>query len=117
MINSDDLGLPFLIPKADQLAKDLPAIEERLEQLKRQRNILRTRQSRAEALRSSNLDESGVLNDIDSIIERWEIKVTEVEVGSEHNFSNSDNFEQEFKDEEDKTSLRASLNELLAQNN
>ncbi len=96
----------------EQLAKDLVLIEERLDQLKRQRNVLRTRQSRAEALRAAHLDESGIINELDEILERWEIKVTEAEVRSECLKDAGDDFERSFVSEEEESELKTILAEL-----
>ena len=67
-----------------KLAQDIHAAERKLTEMSQQRNLMRTRQSAAEALNSiCGVDESVAL-DVAEAFERWEVKVTEseLEVGS-----------------------------------
>lgn len=96
-----------------RLSQDISAAEHKLGEMNQQRNLMRTRQSAAEALNSiSNMDES-VAIDVADAFERWEIKVTEseMEVGS---VDTVDMLEREFLEEEDQQVLHAELQQLMA---
>jgi phage shock protein A len=97
-----------------KLAQDIHAAERKLTEMSQQRNLMRTRQSAAEALNSiCGVDESVAL-DVAEAFERWEVKVTEseLEVGS---VDSVDLLEREFLQTEDKKALQAELEELLAE--
>jgi len=95
-----------------QLSADLKVIEERLGVLKQQRNVLRTRQSRAEALKTLHGDDSYLLTEIDGILERWESKVAEYELQGECAVSGEDELEQEFLSKEEEEELKEELKEI-----
>jgi phage shock protein A len=99
-----------------QLTQDLTLVDERLAQLKAQRNLLRTRQSRAEALQAMQGSDSSMLCEIDDIFERWETRVTEYEMQSATGKKGEDELELEFTSKEEEEVLRESLKELLEQN-
>ncbi|WP_455211121.1 PspA/IM30 family protein [Kaarinaea lacus] len=97
-----------------KLAQDIHAAERKLAEMNQQRNLMRTRQSAAEALNSiSGVDETVAL-DVAEAFERWEVKVTEseLEVGS---IDSVDLLEREFMQAEDKQALQAELEDLLAE--
>lgn len=97
-----------------RLAQDIHAAERKLADMNQQRNLMRTRQSAAEALNSiSGVDESVAL-DVADAFERWEVKVTEseMEVGT---LDSVDMLEREFMQAEDKHTLQAELEQLLAE--
>jgi phage shock protein A len=97
-----------------RLAQDIHAAERKLAEMNQQRNLMRTRQSAAQALNSiSGVDETVAL-DVAEAFERWEIKVTEseLEVGT---VDSMDLLEQEFLEAEDKQTLQAELEQLLAE--
>ena len=96
-----------------QLGLDLKLVEEKLETLKAQRNLLRTRQSRAEALRAAQGQDSGLIGEIDTILERWESKVAEYEILTECGRSREDEFENEFASAEEEGALKEELAQLL----
>jgi phage shock protein A len=96
-----------------RLSQDISSAERKLGEMNQQRNLMRTRQSAAEALNSiSNMDESVAIEVADAF-ERWEIKVTEseMEVGT---VDTGDLLEREFLEEEEKQSLQAELQQLIA---
>ena len=95
-----------------QLAADVARVEDRLAQLEQQRNVLVTRQSRAEALGSVRHAESPLGADVEEIFGRWETRVAENEFagGCLHT---GDSFEAEFAEEEEAESLGAELDALL----
>lgn len=99
------------------LTEDLTRIEEKLLKLKNQKNLMRSRQSRAEALNLLNHEDSQVFSEIDSIFERWETKVTEYEMQSGcYAQCGPDSLEQDFLSNEEETELRAQLQEILNNN-
>lgn len=95
-----------------QLAKDVGILEERLSGLMEKRNLMRTRQSRAEAL--TNLQDGcvGVSDEVDEIFDRWDICITEKELAGECVLS-SDPLEESFSNAETEAELHAELQELL----
>jgi phage shock protein A len=98
-----------------QLAQDLVSIDERLQRLRQQRNTLRTRQSRAEALQSLQSDDGRLLSEIDDIFERWETKVAEYEVGGVCTGQQIDELEATFENAEEEAALRAELQTISAE--
>jgi phage shock protein A len=92
-----------------QLTADLATIDDRLNELKRQRNIMRTRQSRAEALAGLRKEDSTVISEIEGIFERWETKVAEYELQAETGTGNTDDLEDEFLSQEEELELKNCL--------
>jgi phage shock protein A len=98
-----------------QLVQDVSAIGERLGRLEEQRNLLRTRQSRAEALSHVRAAEPGL--ETGDLFDRWETRVLEREFESAcptEATLQDDAFETEFDEVEEAESLREELSELLA---
>ena len=95
-----------------RLLADVGKIEERLTKLKQQRNVLRTRQSRAEALSSTQDVLSPGDLDLGDLFDRWETRVTEAEIEGGVTLDSDDVFEGEFIAREEEESLRAELAEL-----
>ena len=100
-----------------QLSADLQAIRERTEVLKKQRNLLRTRQSRAEALKLVQAEEPRLFGELDEILSRWETKVTEYEYVAGVYAEQSDDLEAEFLSSEEEGALKEELSQLVAQSN
>ncbi len=96
-----------------QLGKDIGRIDDRVRELTRQRNLLRTRQSRAEALRLINDGEVFSTGDLDDILDRWEVKVSTSEFQSDLSLNDDDDIEVGFQSEEEVEDLRGELQELL----
>jgi phage shock protein A len=94
-----------------QLAADVAKIDERLTVLEEQRNVLVTRQSRAEALSSVRDAHEPIGADPDEIFGRWETRVAEREYEGGC-FDRGDVFEEEFTRAEEESELRAELAEL-----
>jgi len=97
-----------------QLTEDVAQLESRLGNLKIQRNLMRSRESRADAVRAIQSHEVGVLGEIDEIFERWECKVAQYEVESQSSTLASDDLEHEFIQVEEQAELRAELARLTA---
>jgi phage shock protein A len=101
-----------------QLIHDVGAIQERLSKLEDQRNLLRTRQSRAEALSHVRTADPGA--EAGALFDRWETRVIESEFESACHpdpTHREDEFETEFDEVEEAESLRDELRELLAAEN
>ncbi|MCB0345988.1 MAG: PspA/IM30 family protein [Bdellovibrionales bacterium] len=95
---------------ANQLSSDLKVIDERVAELKRKKNALSARQYRAEAMRIGQIDDLGLVAEIDDIFERWELKIDEAT-----GFQDSlDDLETDFISEEEEAELRSELDELIA---
>jgi len=95
-----------------QLTEDMKTVEDKLARLTQQRNVMRTRQSRAEALRLVRDDDAALLSDIDDVFERWEDKVMQYEY--EGGCAGAgDDLENELESEEEEAELRARLQALL----
>ncbi len=92
-----------------QLGRDVRRIEDRLAALQQQRNLMRTRQSRAEALSSVGGDTAGS-GDVDDLFDRWDVRITELEIeGCEA--ADLDSLEVEYEEAEEREEL---LEELAA---
>ena len=94
-----------------QLQSDLGTMDQRLDSLKRKKHALSARQYRAEALQLGQVDQLGVIAEVDEIFERWETRIDECEAYG----PDGDYFEEEFASEEEDEDLKASLEELLKQ--
>ena len=98
-----------------QLKRDVRTLEQRAVELRQQRNTMRTRQSRAEALVivQGNGDLHGT--EIGEIFERWEVRVAESEVVGGCLNPIADDLEDEFTNAEEEASLQLELQELRNQ--
>ncbi|MDH3997357.1 MAG: PspA/IM30 family protein [Desulfuromonadales bacterium] len=94
-----------------QLGKDVRDMEEQLQGLTEKRNLMRTRQSRAEAVKSIQGSADAVSTDLDDIFERWETRVTEKEISGACSV-NIDTLEDEFVSQEEDDALRDELKKL-----
>ncbi len=96
-----------------QLASDVRGIESRLSELRERRNLMRTRQSRAEAVSVvRSPDES--LCSLDDIFDRWDSRITEMELVTGQG-DPTDAFEDDFVSEEEEAALREELASVRAQ--
>jgi phage shock protein A len=95
-----------------QLAADVSRVQDRLSELEQQRNVLITRESRAQALGSVREAESPLGADVQEIFGRWETRVAEHEFegGCLHG---DDEFAAEYEEQEEEASLSAELDALL----
>jgi len=95
-----------------QLQRDVERVETRFRELKEKRNLLRTRQSRAEALSASRAaDQCGGLH-LDQVFERWEERITTIELDDDEPTSATDSFEMDFLEQEELGDLEAQLEAL-----
>ncbi len=95
----------------NQLINDVRNMEEKLTELHEKRNLMRTRQSRAEALTSIQSSCADTGGELDEIFDRWEIRVTERELTGECGIS-GDPLEESFISAEDDAQLREELKQL-----
>jgi len=104
------------IAKHDELetrvAEQVKKIQERVQEISQQRNMMRSRQSVAEAMRAVHNIEGVSYGEIEDTFDRWEINLGETEILLDA-ASTSDPLDTEFLSEEDTAELRAELGELL----
>ena len=95
-----------------RISENLKKIETRIGEVSHQRNLMRSRQSVAEATRIVNNMEGTSYSDIEDTFDRWEINLGESEiiVGSA---ANTDTLESAFLVKEDQDALRAELADLM----
>jgi phage shock protein A len=98
-----------------QLSGDIRTLEERLVELRQQRNTMRTRQSRAEALGVAQAQGDIRDGEIGQIFERWETRVAESEIASGCDLRSVDGFADEFASAEEEATLRLELEALKAE--
>ncbi len=95
-----------------QLARDVGAIDERLATLTEKRNLLRSRQSRAEAFNAVQGTVAAVAEDIEDIFERWETRISENEITGLCGLQDHDDLETTLTSAEAEEELRMELEEL-----
>ncbi len=98
----------------EDLTRDLETIEKRMEDLRRKRNGLRTRESTAEALAAFQSHDAGLIAELDDVFDRWEIKVGSYECLGSVRPSNDHKLDEEFASAEEEEALKAELNALLS---
>jgi phage shock protein A len=107
------------IEKHDELeariAEQVKKIEARIAEVSEQRNMMRSRQSVADAMRAIHDIEGVSYTGVEDTFDRWEINLgeTEVMLGSS---TASDPLESRFLAEEDADELRAELDDLVNRN-
>jgi phage shock protein A len=95
-----------------ELGKDVLALQERLGALREQRNLMRTRQARADAIASVHGGATGLSGELDSIFERWESRIAQTEFTAGSRPTDDDSLELELAGEEEQAALRAELEQL-----
>jgi phage shock protein A len=96
-----------------QLSADMVVVQEKLAALRQQRNIMRTRESRAEALRVVHNIDSSTIGEIDDIFDRWESRISAGEALGESGVTgDADDLSVEFSTEEEEGELTAILRAL-----
>ena len=93
-----------------ELTEGVRVLNERLRELSERKNVMRTRQSRAEAVHGM-ASASGPIGELEDVFERWESRVGEIEIASELD-DPIDAFEADIEAEEETDDLRAELEEL-----
>jgi len=97
-----------------RIAEQVKKIDVRIGEVAQQRNMMRSRQSVAEAMRTINNIEGVSYGEIEDTFDRWEINLGETEILMGAN-SPSDPLDTAFLAEEDMAELRAELSVLLKQ--
>lgn len=104
------------IEKHDELeariAEQVKKIEARIGEVTHQRNMMRSRQSVADAMRAIHSIEGVSYGEIEDTFDRWEINLGETEILTGANAA-VDPLDSAFLAEEDAADLRAELEELL----
>ena len=104
------------IEKHDELeariTEQVKKIESRIGEVAQQRNMMRSRQSVAEATRTINNIQGVSYGEIEDAFDRWEINLGETEILTGAS-TTSDPLDTAFLAEEDMTELRIELSELL----
>lgn len=93
-----------------ELSDGIASLNARLRELTERKNLMRTRQSRAEAAHGMAYT-SGPLGDLEDVFERWESRVGEIEIASEC-ADPIDTFEADFESTEEDAELLIELEEL-----
>ncbi len=96
----------------ERLGGDVKRAEEQLMRLSEQRNLMRTRESAAEALSLLSGFERTLPAELDRAFERWSVRVTETELAA-GGADAADPLARGFEAEEERAALRAELAELL----
>lgn len=97
-----------------QVVETLRKIEARLLEMNQQRNMMRSRESVADAMRIINNIDGATTSDIEETFDRWEVLITESEISS-GNTESVDTLDVAFMEDEDQAALEAELDELLTQ--
>lgn len=93
------------------LGREIDALRQRVETLEHKRQVMRSREATAEAASRIRETDTGALLDLDETFERWEVRLTEAELGSD-SLCDSDPFAAEFVAAEERAALREELADL-----
>jgi phage shock protein A len=96
-----------------ELSDGIRVLNARLSELTERKNLMRTRQSRAEAAHGM-ASATGPVGDLEDVFERWEARVGEIEIASEC-AEPIDAFEAELDAVDESAELRLELEELRAE--
>jgi len=96
-----------------ELNDGIGQLNDRLSELVERRNLMRTRQSRAEAMHGMATATTPI-GDLEDLFERWETRVTEVEIASDVG-NYVDTFEIEFESAEQTAALLEELREMRSE--
>jgi phage shock protein A len=96
-----------------RVSSSIKKIEKRLADITQQRNMMRSRHSAADALRTINSIEGSTSNDVDDTFERWELVVSEAEYEVGQEIESVDTLDKTFCEKEDEAALRAELAQLM----
>ncbi|MGB5544975.1 MAG: PspA/IM30 family protein [Polyangiales bacterium] len=96
-----------------ELSDGIRMLNARLCELSERKNLMRTRQSRAEAAHGM-ASTSGPIGDLEEVFDRWETRVGEIEIASEC-AEPVDAFEAELEALDETSDLRLELEELRAE--
>lgn len=94
------------------LQQDIIVIVQRLDELIEQRNTMRTRQTRAEAMVLLRGDGGQGVLEVGEILERWEMRILEDEITAGCAASSEDRFERDYASAEENQALKDELLKL-----
>lgn len=94
----------------ERIREDERVIEEKLDELRRRRSQLSSREARTDAQAGTPS-----LGDIDGVFDRWEARIEEREIVNEARTVGQDRFARTLSDEEEREALSADLDRLLAE--
>jgi phage shock protein A len=99
------------------LHRDLATLQQKLTNLRQQRTLLRTRESRAQVLQALQSVDAATVNEIDDIFDRWESRVasTEHQAHTIHT-AITDDLATQFESAEETQELRQLLATLITKN-
>lgn len=98
-----------------QVGESVAKMEKRLSDIAQQQNLMRSRQSTAEALRVISKIEGNTDNGIEDTFDRWEMLITETEYGNGFS-AEFDSLDTAFAKQENTAVLKAELEALLEEN-
>jgi len=101
---------------ADQVRTTVEDAANKVQALQTQRNQMRSREAAAQAGAITNALDNRMAVDVESAMERWEVKVGQVEILNETQFepmANHDPLAESFKATETSLALDAELDELI----
>lgn len=102
-------SLKAQIKLESSLTKDLATINNRLDELTRKKNLLLVKENSAKTLELGKLSDVSLLQEVDEIFERWELRIGDYE-GYQ---GEQDSFENEFVEIECDAELNKELDDLL----
>ena len=96
-----------------KLELEVRRAEERIEEMARQRNLMRSRQSAADAVKTTQEWNAQGPIDVEAVFERWETRIIEAEMVGDA--IDIDPLEQRFHQQETQAELKAELQSLMAE--
>ncbi len=97
-----------------RVRENVTRMEERLREMNHQQNLMRSRQSTADAMRIINKIEDQSQGGIEATFDRWEMLITETEYASD-TLPDVDSLDHAFVKEEQTAELKAELEALLSE--
>ena len=99
-------------PLAERIQRDVSKIRDRIEELKRRRNELSARESRARTLGNVDLPDYGSLEHVEDVFDRWESRINDADIVLDED---TDPLEAEFAETEERDGLEAELAALMVE--
>ena len=96
-----------------QLTEDVALIDDKLQALKRKKNVFATRQSRADALEGLHPESASLMSELEGVFDRWDTKITRQEIKADCGGTPTDELEEQFKTEEEEAELKSYLQEII----
>lgn len=100
----------------EKIRADIELIQDQLQALKNKKEILAARQNRTHIQDSLVSNQSGSLQDVQNVFQRWEGSVVSSEVSNLESNEDIDSFAKPFEQEEEEQALKMMLDELTEQN-